>query len=111
MLCAEEHEECDPIDSLSSRVIDFKNDYFAVQQTVNEMIKSSGDLTALGLMNGLIVGQIYVFGLACNYDKRAARLVEMNINFCNNEAMVQATTDEVDMHKAVMWLLNNITNI
>jgi len=49
VLCAvaEEHEDCDLIDKLSTGVIEFKNDYFALQQTVNEMVKSGGGFNCL----------------------------------------------------------------
>lgn len=72
------------------------------------MLKSSGDLTVMGLINGMLVDEIYVCGLVCQYKNQSAKFVKIRLNFCDNKARTVITVDEIDMHKALMWLLNSI---
>ena len=74
------------------------------------MLKSAGDTTALRLMNGLLVEKVHVYGLACQYQNQSAKLIKMILNFGDNKAMIVATRDEIDIHRAVMWLLNSVAN-
>lgn len=84
-----------------------KLDHFNVPQTIKEMLKSAGDLTtALGLINGMLIDEIYVYGLACQYKNQSANLLKMNLNFSDNKARTVITYDKIDMHEALMWLLN-----
>ena len=61
-------------------VIEHKTDYFAVSQTLKEMICTSGKLLAKMLLNGGQVCFINMYGLAFSYDFMQARLVHLMID-------------------------------
>ena len=94
---------------MSGGVIEFKNKGFDPSQTIKEMEKAAGDLTALGLMNGMIVEEVDVCGLASQYEEHTAKLVKMTLDFRVNKASIVVANDEVDMYNALNWLLNSIT--
>ena len=89
-------------------VIEYKIDYFAVSQTIKEMICTSGKLLAKVLLNGGQVCIINMYGLAFSYDFMQARLVHLKIDLEKNCSQVLVSDKAADLCPAMMWLLNSI---
>jgi len=47
------------------------------------MIKSTKDIVAESLVNGHLIRNTNIFGLAVNYEAKSAKLVKLHINFEN----------------------------
>ena len=94
--------------SINGGVIEYKIDYFAVSQTIMEMICTSGKLLAKVLLSGGQVCIINMYGLAFSYDFMQARLIHLTIDFQNNSSQVLVSDEAADVYPAMMWLLNSI---
>ena len=105
-------EECNLLsqlhDHIGGGVIEHKTDYFAVSQTIKEMICTSGKLLAKVLLNGGQVCIINMYGLAFSYDFMQARLVHLMIDLEKNSSQVLVSDEAADVCPAMMWLLNSI---
>ena len=97
--------------STSLGVFEFKQKRFAVQQISQELLKSAGDLVAKVLLEGSVLSQASMYGLAVNYKEESAVLVVLHLNFLQDKASILYSDedDPVDMCSAMNWLLNAIT--
>ena len=94
--------------SINGGVIEYKIDYFAISQTIMEMIFTSGKLLAKVLLSGGQVCIINMYGLAISYDFMQARLIHLTIDFQNDSSQVLVSDEVADVYPAMMWLLNSI---
>ena len=94
--------------SIRGGVIEYKIDYFAISQTIMEMICTSGKLLAEVLLSGGQVCIINMYGLAFSYNFMQAKLVHLTIDFQNNSSQVLVSDEAADLCPAMMWLLNSI---
>ena len=75
----EEELDCDEIGyEVKGGTIEFKNPQtYAVQQTIKEMLRASGDLVAKVLMEGKIA---IIYGLAAGHSTKRAKLLQLTID-------------------------------
>ena len=88
----------------------FEYDYeeYAEQQTIKEMMRNAGDLTAMVLLQGDLAKEIIINGLAVNYPTGFAKLLKLIIDFNKNKAQTICSSEPVDMVEGFNWLLNSI---
>ena len=98
----------DMLFELCSGVIEYKNEEHAIKQTVCEMIRTSGDLTARALLNGCQVSTVDIFGLALRYNQKSAKLLHLVISFEENTSRICVSEQPLRLHPAILWLLNCI---
>ena len=94
--------------SSRSGTLEFKNEEYAEQQTIKEMVRNAGDLTAMVLLRGDLAKEIIIYGLAVNYDTGFAKLLKLIIDFNKNKAQTICSSQSVDMITGFNWLLNSI---
>jgi len=92
----------------SGGIIEFKNAQFNIDQTIKEMMKSAGDLTAKVLQEGAVVDYIIMYGLAANFKEGSAKLVSLQLDFVQQKAIAVTSDTPVEMQHAMNWLLMNI---
>ena len=83
-----EEEELDYDEIGKGRTTEFKNPQsYAIQQTIKEMLRASGDLVAKVLMEGKIVNVPIIYGLAASHSTKRAKLLQLTIDFNKNTAV------------------------
>ena len=85
-----------------------ENEEYAEQQTIKEMMRNAGNLTAMVLLRGDLAKEIIINGLAVNYDTGFAKLLKLIIDFNKNKAQTICSSEPVDMVEGFNWLLNSI---
>lgn len=104
-----EDDEEEELDSHEIGYEEFKNpNTYATQQTIKEMMRASGDLTAKVLIEGKEVDVVIIYGLAASHTTKFAKLLQLKIDFNENTAVSFCSTDLVNMNIALNWLLNAI---
>ena len=77
-------------------VVEFKNNSFAIDQTIAEMIKTAGNLALSVLASKKQLNTIIIIGIAANYKTQEAKLIKITVN------LVEETSEIVQSSHFVM---------
>lgn len=91
-----------------SGTVEFKLKEYAIQQTIKEMLRNAGDLTAKILMEGRIVQEITIYGMAACYNTGLGKLLKLIIDFNANKSKAFCSGDVVTIPTGFNWLLKSI---
>ena len=86
-------------------VLEFKNDVYAIDQTIAEMIKTLGDCTLAVLAEGYHVNEVIIAGLSVNYSTAKAKYLKLSVNFVEATSHVIVSTDSVGFCNAINAML------
>ena len=69
------------------------------------MIKTAGDILAKGLLQGLVVQSVHIFGLAVDYRHLSGILMKAVIDFENASTIFYAENNPVSIFDGIVRLL------
>ena len=72
------------------------------------MLRTGGDLVAKVLTEGRKVDRAILYGLAFNFNTKDAVLTILNLDFLKETALAMLSSEPIDVHSAINWLLNCI---
>ena len=82
-------------------VLEFKNNVYAIDQTIAEMMKTLGDCTLVVLADGYHVNEVIIAGLSVYYSTEKAKYVKVSVNFVEATSHVIVSTDSVGFCNAI----------
>ena len=89
-------------------VVEFKNDAYAVDQAIAEMLRTAGDLLLAVLADKKQIRCITIAGLAANYDTGKAKLLKLIINCAEETSEVKQSQEVVPFCTALNIVLDAI---
>ena len=93
---------------ISAGILECKTEKYSTNQTFLEMLRTGGDLVAKVLTEGGKVDRAILYGLAFNFNTKDAVLTILNLDFLKETALAMLSSEPIDVHSAMNWLLNCI---
>lgn len=89
-------------------VIEMKNDGFAIDQTVAEMLRTAGDIALHVLSDRKQLKEVVMIGLAANYKNNSAMVLRLDMNCIDEITNLKQSHESIPFDKAFNLMLNEI---
>lgn len=95
--------------SATAGVLEFENDYFAIDQAIAKMMRTAGDVVLSVLASKKQVSSIMITELAANYKTDNAKLIKVIFHCTEQSSEVMQSTESLPFCEALNIILNAIS--
>ena len=90
-------------------VVEFKNNSYAIDETIAEMIKTAGDLALSVLASKKQILTIIITGIAANYKTQEAKLIKITVSLVEETSKIVQSREVISLCDALNTMLHAIS--